>query len=141
MLEALKEAKKAFDQGEVPIGAIIVENDRIIARAHNTKDSTQCAIRHAEMNAIEKASFLKKNWRLIDCTIYVTLLPCPMCASAINQARMKRVVYGTGTEQIDFKLVEKILNDRRYGNSVEICGKILENECSQLLKKFFVEKR
>lgn len=141
MLEALKEAEKGYKQGEVPIGAVVVENGKIIARAHNTKDSEQCAIRHAEINAIEQAALLKKNWRLNDCTIYVTLFPCPMCASAINQSRMKRVVYGTDGDKVDFELVKKILEDKNYGNPVEICGKVLENECSTLLKKFFVEKR
>lgn len=141
MLEALKEAKKAFNCGEVPIGAVIVENDKIIARAHNTKDIANCAIYHAEINAIKKASEFKNNWRLNDCTIYVTLFPCPMCASAINQSRMGKIIYGANRENIDTELVDKILNDKNYGNPVEIVGGILENECSKILKEFFLKKR
>ncbi len=141
MNEALKEAKKAYAKGEVPIGAVIVENDVIIARAHNTKDLVNCATRHAEINAIEIASKLKDNWRLNDCELYVTLLPCPMCASAINQARMNKVIYGTGRNNIDIELIKTILVDNTYGNSVDIIGNIMEDECSKLLKDFFVEKR
>ena len=141
MNEALKEAKKAFNKGEVPIGAIIVEKDKIIARSHNTKDSGKCAIFHAEMNAILEASKLKNNWRLNDCTMYVTLFPCPMCASAINQSRMFRVVYGASSDGADYELVEKVLSDKNYGNSVQLTGGILETECSEILKKFFLKKR
>ena len=141
MNEALKEAEKAYISGEVPIGAIIVENGKIIARAHNTKDLDNCAIRHAEINAIEMASKYKNNWRLNNCVMYVTLYPCPMCASAINQSRMSKVIYGTKSDNADFELVEKILSDNLYGNKVIIDGEILENKCGKLLKKFFSEKR
>ena len=141
MNEALKEAKKAYMNGEVPIGAIIVENDKIIARAHNTKDLDNCSIRHAEINAIEMASKYKNNWRLNNCVMYVTLYPCPMCASAINQSRMSKIIYGAKSDNADFELVKKILSDNLYGNKVEIEGKILENDCGNLLKKFFSEKR
>lgn len=141
MKEALKEAKKAFNCGEVPIGAIIVENDKIIARSHNTKDTEKCAVFHAEINAIITASKNKKNWRLNDCIMYVTLFPCPMCASAISQSRMSKVIYGAMNDNTDYKLVNKILKDKTYGNSVEIIGGVSEKECSEILKNFFLKKR
>ena len=141
MQEALKEAKKAFNCGEVPIGAIIVENNKIITRAHNTKDNNNCAIFHAEINAIKEASKMKNNWRLNDCIMYVTLFPCPLCASAINQSRMCKVIYGAMSDNANYELVDKILNDKNYGNPVEITGGILEEECSKILKEFFLKKR
>ena len=141
MLEALKEAEKAYLNGEVPIGAVIVENKKIIARAHNTKDIENCAIRHAEINAIEIASKYKKNWRLNDCIIYITLFPCPMCASAISQSRISKVVYGAKSDNVNLEIVDKIFYDNIYGNSVEIYGQILEEKCGNLLRKFFNEKR
>ena len=141
MQEALKEAKKAFNCGEVPIGAVIVENNEIIARSHNTKDIDNCAIFHAEINAIKEASSMKNNWRLNDCIMYVTLFPCPMCASAINQSRMSKIVYGATSDNVDYNLVDKILNDKNYGNPVEITGRILEEECGKILKEFFLKKR
>ena len=138
---ALKEAEKAYKKGEIPIGAIIVKNNEIIARAHNLKESKCIVTKHAEILAIEKACSKLKNWRLIDCTIYVTLFPCPMCASAINQARISKIVYGTIPEYVDNLVVEKILNDKNYGSPVEIIGNVKEYDCKKILKDFFVEKR
>ncbi len=140
MNEALIEAKKAYDCGEVPIGAVIVDNNGIVSRAHNTKDSSKCAIFHAEVNAIIEATKQKKNWRLSDCVMYVTLLPCPMCASAISQSRIKMVVYGANNDNVDKGLIYSIFNAKN-SNIVEITGGILENTCGKLLKDFFSEKR
>ncbi len=141
MNEALKEANKAYDKGEVPIGAVIVKNDKIISRAYNLKETKNNACKHAELIAIEKASKKLKNWRLLDCTIYVTMFPCPMCASAINQSRISKIVYGTIPKYADQQVIKSILNDKNYGNPVEIVEKVLEKDCTQLLKKFFLKKR
>ena len=141
MNEALKEANKAYNKGEVPIGAVIVKKDKIISRAYNLKETKNNACKHAELIAIEKASKKLKNWRLLDCTIYVTMFPCPMCASAINQSRISKIVYGTIPKYADQQVIKSILNDKSYGNPVEIVEKVLEKDCTQLLKKFFVKKR
>ena len=141
MKEALKEANKAFNCGEVPIGAVIVKDNKVIARAYNLKESKNNATNHAEIMAINKASKKLDNWRLIDCTMYVTMFPCPMCASAINQARISRVIYGTIPEYANESLINDILNDNKYGIPVDIEGGILQAECTELLKKFFSKKR
>ena len=138
---ALKEAKKAYKYDEVPIGAVIVRNGEIIARGYNRKVKTNNVIKHAEIVSIEKACRKLDNWRLNDCTIYITMFPCPMCASAINQSRIKKIVYGTIPNSFDKSIVDKILVDKNYGLPVEIEGGILENECASLIKKFFFEKR
>lgn len=138
---ALKEAQKAYLKGEVPIGAVIVKNNQIVSKAHNTKDNKNCVINHAEINAIIKASKKLNNWRLIDCEIYVTMIPCPMCASAINQSRLSKVYYGTDNSVNNFDNLYKILNDTKYGNKVEIIGGILAQDCGKIVKKFFSEKR
>lgn len=141
MKEAVKEANKAFKKGEIPIGCVVVKDDKIIARGHNMKENKISAIRHAEIIAIEKASKKLNNWRLLDATIYITMFPCPMCASAINQARISRLVYGTIPEYANMDLINEILNDNKYGIPVEIEGNVLEFECKDLLQKFFSKKR
>ena len=138
---ALKEAKKANLKGEIPIGAVIVKNGQVVSKGHNLKESKKNVIKHAEIIAIEKACAKLDNWRLLDCTIYVTMFPCPMCASAINQSRISRIVYGTIPEYVNKEVVDKILCDKNYGLPVEIVEKILESDCVKLLKDFFVEKR
>ena len=138
---ALKEAQKAYNKGEIPIGAVIVKDDNIIAKAYNLKESKQQSTKHAEIIAIEKASKKLNNWRLLDCTLYVTMFPCPMCASAINQARISRLIYGTIPEYADQQTVNKILSDKNYGLPVDKTGGILEKECLELIQKFFVKKR
>ena len=138
---ALKEAQKAYNKGEIPIGAVIVKDDNIIAKAYNLKESRQQSTKHAEIIAIEKASKKLNNWRLLDCTLYVTMFPCPMCASAINQARISRLIYGTIPEYADQQTVNKILSDKNYGLPVDKTGGILEKECLELIQKFFVKKR
>ena len=138
---ALEEAKKAYQQGEIPVGAIIVKNNEIIAKAHNSKEIEGIVTRHAEIIAIERASKVLNNWRLLNCTLYVTLFPCPMCAGAINQARFNRIVYGTIPEYAEKQLISSVLNNKNYGAPVEITENVLSEECLALLKKFFVEKR
>ena len=138
---ALKEARKAFSKGEIPVGAVIVQNGKIIARAHNLRESKQNVIKHTEIIALEKACAKLKNWRLIGCSIYVTMFPCPMCASAINQSRISKLVYGTIPEYAEKDIISFILNDKNYGSSVEICEKVMEDECTKLLKEFFLGKR
>ena len=138
---AIEEAIKAFEEGEVPIGCVIVCENRVIAAAHNMKERMQCATKHAEILAVEKASEIFCNWRLDNCDVYITLEPCPMCASAIAQSRIAKVVYGTVANTNDVELVEKIFSTRSYGNTVELIGGILEEETSNLVKDFFREKR
>ena len=141
MKEALKEAKKAYNAGEVPIGSIIVLNDKIIARAHNLKEKKNCATKHAEIIAVEKATKKINNWRLNDAIIYITMFPCPMCASAIQQSRVSKIVCGTIPEYANKQVIYDILNDNKYGIPVEIIENVLSDECSDLIKKFFSKKR
>ena len=108
MLLALEEAKKAYDEGEVPVGAVIVKDDNVIAKAYNTKEKNKCSLDHAELSAIKFACGKLDNWRLIGTTIYVTLEPCPMCASAIKQSRINRVVYLLDNNDIN---TSKIVNE------------------------------
>lgn len=138
---AIDEAKKAYKRGEIPIGAIIVKNDRVISRGYNLKESKKKTTKHAEIIAIEKACVKLKNWRLMDCIIYVTMYPCPMCASAINQARISKVVCGTIPDYAEKTIVEKILNDKNYGSPVQIVENVMSEESTLLLKKFFAKKR
>ncbi len=142
MKEALKEAKKALKKDEVPIGCVIVYQDQIIARAHNLRESKQQSIAHAEILAIQKACKKIGSWRLEDCTLFVTLEPCPMCAGAILQSRIKNVVYGAcdfkgGSIESNFEMY-KIKGFNHYPNTI---GGIMKEECAQLLKDFFKSKR
>lgn len=138
MLEALKEANKAFKLGEVPIGAIIVKDNKIISRAFNKKESSNLATSHAEILAINKACKKLNNWRLLDCTLYVTVEPCLMCCGAIIQSRIKKVVYGTSNEH--YGAVESIDNTLKKYN-IEVENNILQNECSNIMKEFFKKRR
>lgn len=142
MKEALKQAKKAYNKLEVPVGAIIVKNGKIIARAYNQKESKFDTTKHAEILAIQKASKKLNSWRLIDCDMYVTLEPCPMCAGAIIQSRIKNVYYGTKDEKSG--AVGSVLNlfeDYKFNHKPAFKYGILENECSNLLKNFFKDLR
>ena len=142
MREALKVAQVAYFYQEVPVGALIVFKNEIIARAHNRKEELQDSTAHAEMLAIQKASQYFRSWHLENTTLYVTLEPCPMCAYAILQARIKRLVFGT----VDPKAgaVGSIINiaqDKRFNHQVEVESGILEEECRIILQKFFQERR
>ena len=138
MLEALKEANKAFKLGEVPIGAIIVKDNKIISRAFNKKESSNLATSHAEILAINKACKKLNNWRLLDCTLYVTVEPCLMCCGAIIQSRIKKVVYGTPNEY--YGAVKSIDNTLKKYN-IEVENNVLQNECSNIMKEFFKKRR
>ncbi len=137
MEEALKEAKKAYEKLEVPVGAVIVRNGKIIAKAHNVKETSTDTTKHAEIIAIQKASKKLKNWRLLDCEMYVTLEPCSMCAGAIINSRIKKVYIGTN----DYKTgaCGSVLNlfEYKFNHQVEYETGILEEECENILKDFF----
>lgn len=142
MREALKEAKKAYEKLEVPVGAVIVKDGKIIARAHNQKETKKDTTKHAEMLAIQKASKKLESWRLIDCEMYVTLEPCSMCAGAIINSRIKKIYIGTldkktGAAGSVFNLFE----DYVFNHKVEIEKGILQKDCEQILKDFFRELR
>lgn len=142
MKAALKEAQKAYDKGEIPVGAVIVKDDKIIARAHNLKELKNDTTKHAEILAIQKASKKLKSWRLENCEMYVTLEPCSMCAGALIQSRIKKVYIGT----MDYKTgacgsVLNLLNDFKFNHYVEIENGILKDECENILKNFFKELR
>lgn len=142
MLEAIKEAKKAESKDEVPVGAIIVLNDKIIARAHNLKENSRVAINHAEVLAINKANKKLSSWRLIDATMYVTLEPCLMCAGAIIQSRIKKVVYGA--KDLKAGAIESIINIndiKTINHHIEVTRGILEEQCSSIISNYFKNKR
>lgn len=142
MEEALKEAKKSLLTDDVPVGAIIVKDGKIITRAHNEKNKAQNPLKHAEVTAINKAAKKLNTWILDDCTIYVTLEPCTMCAGLILHSRIKRLVYAA--KEPKFGAVESInnvLNNPKLNHHVEIRSGLLENESSILLKDFFKKLR
>lgn len=142
MKEALKEAKKAFDKGEVPIGAVIVCDGKILSRGHNNREKSQNALKHAEIIAIEKACKKLKSWRLEDCEIYVSLEPCPMCAGAISNARIKTLHYACKEKTSCDHLCDSILSSERLNHKVEIIfDEKYGKESSSLLSMFFKEKR
>ncbi len=141
MLEAIQEAKIAFSEGEIPIGAVLVYDQKVISRGHNTRIQDSSVLGHAEMNVLKNIAKKTGNWRLNECDLYVTMIPCPMCASAINQARIRRVICGTIPNDTNYSQLIEILSDHKYGNPVEILTGVLEDECSELLKKFFQKKR
>ena len=139
---ALSLAKQAFNDDETPVGAIIVKDNAIIAKAYNQKGSAKLVTKHAELIAIELASVILNDWRLNDCTIYVTMEPCPMCASAIQQSRIKRLVYGCSSNVLEnTKIIYDILQNKQYNHQVSIDKGILDKECSDLIKEFFRNKR
>lgn len=138
MKEAIKRAKKAYQKGDVPIGCVIVREERVIASAYNQRNAKKNPLAHAEMLAIQKASKKVADWRLEDCTLYVTLEPCQMCAGAIVQSRIKRVVIGSK----NFKAgcagtLCNLLQDERFNHQVEVSYDVLEPECTNLLQTFF----
>ena len=139
---ALKEAQKAFDKGEVPVGAVIVLNDIIIAKAHNLKTSKRQATHHAEILAIQKASKKINDWRLDKCEMYVTLEPCPMCAGALIQARIRRLVFGAydpkGGSVVS---CQRMFDIKGYNHYPEVSEGVMEHECSDLLTSFFKKMR
>ena len=142
MKQALKEAEKAYKKLEVPVGAVIVKDGKIIARAHNQKETKFDTTKHAEILAIQKASKKLKSWRLIDCEMYVTLEPCTMCAGAIINSRIKKIYIGASDEKTG--AVGSVLNlfdDYKFNHKPEYEKGILEQECSEILKRFFKDLR
>ena len=143
MAMALKLAEKAQTKGEVPIGALIVDKQgKIIAKATNLRETKQTTLGHAELVAIHRACQKLQSWRLIDCTLYVTLEPCFMCAGALVQSRIGRVVYGTDDPKGGaLKSLANLGNDSRLNHKFEITSGVLQTECSKILKMFFKKKR
>ena len=142
MIEAIKEANKSLEINEVPVGAVIVKNGKIISRGHNIKEKKQSSLAHAEIIAIEKATRKVKNWRLIDCDIYVTLEPCSMCAGAMINSRIKKVYIGAMDEKTGAAgSVLNLFNDYTFNHKVEVENGVMKTECQEILKKFFKELR
>lgn len=142
MQMAIEEAKLALNEGEIPVGAIIVKDNEILACAHNQKEKKCDATKHAEMIAISNASSKIKNWRLNDCDIYISLFPCPMCASAIQQARIRTVYYALkSNDKISTEAVEKIFSGSKTNKSVENHQIFLEKDSLKMLQSFFQKKR
>ena len=142
MKEALKEAKKAYEKLEVPVGAIIVKDGIIISRGHNLKETKTDTTKHAEIIAIQKASKKLKSWRLENCEMYVTLEPCTMCAGAIINSRIKKVYIGTSdpkTGACGSKL--NLFQDYKFNHQVEYEKDIMQKECEKILKDFFQDIR
>jgi len=142
MKEAIKEAKKAYKRKEVPIGAVIVYKNKIIARGYNLRESKKNPLLHAEIVAISKACKKLKSWRLDECDLYVTLEPCPMCAGAIIQSRIKNIFFGALDNKAGcVKSKVCLFEEGLFNHNVNFAGGLLESECSQLLKDFFSELR
>lgn len=142
MKAALKQAQKAYAIEEVPIGCVIVQDSKIIARGYNRRNIDKNTLAHAELTAIKKASKKMGDWRLEDCTMYVTLEPCQMCAGAIVQSRMKKVVIGAMNPKAGCAgSVLNLLQMAQFNHQVEIEHGVLEQECSAMLSNFFAELR
>ena len=141
MKMALKQAKKGLKKGEVPIGAVIVRDGKVIAKAHNMREKSNLATGHAEIIAIERANKAIKSWRLDSCTLYVTIEPCPMCAGAIIQSRIKNIVYGA--KDIKSGAHESVTNlfDLKFNHQVNVITGIMEEECGEIITNFFKTKR
>ena len=138
---ALKQAKKAAKKGEVPVGAVIVRDGKVIAKAHNLREKTKKATAHAEILAIEEANKKLKSWRLDSCILYVTIEPCPMCAGAIIQSRIKTVVYGAKDIKSGSHDSVVDLFDRPYNHKVNVVSGVLEDECGKIITDFFKKLR
>ncbi|GLO64240.1 tRNA adenosine(34) deaminase TadA [Oceanobacillus kimchii] len=142
MAAAIREARRAWVLNEVPIGAVIVHDGEIIGKGFNLRESMQATLTHAELLAMQEANNEIGSWRLEDCTLYVTLEPCPMCAGAIVQSRMKRVVYGASDTKAGCAgTLMNLLNEPQFNHQVEVTSGILEQQCSTILKEFFKELR
>ena len=142
MLEALKEAKKAYKKGEVPVGAVVVLNNKIISRGHNTNIILNDISAHAEIQALRKASEKLKNYRLNDCKLYVTLEPCSMCAGALVLARVSAIIFGAYDPKTGAcGSVFNIADNKKLNHRIKLTGGVLEKACAGLLKDFFKSKR
>ncbi|MBE5897665.1 MAG: tRNA adenosine(34) deaminase TadA [Lachnospiraceae bacterium] len=142
MKMALKEAKKAADLNEVPIGCVIVRDDKVIAKAYNKRNSDKNVLSHAELLAIKQACKKTGDWRLEDCTMYITLEPCQMCSGAMVQARLQRAVIGAMNAKAGCAgSVLNILQMQEFNHQVDVTRGVLEAECSEMLSKFFADLR
>ncbi|MCC7086459.1 MAG: nucleoside deaminase [Pirellulales bacterium] len=142
MRMAIAEAEAALSENEVPVGAVIVYGERVIATAHNQREQLKDPTAHAEMIAITQAAQALNSWRLEDCTFYVTLEPCPMCAGAILQARVPTVVYGAADPKAGaVQSLFQLLSDRRLNHQCQIIAGVLAGPCGQMLTHFFQQQR
>lgn len=142
MKEAIKQAKKAWKLTEVPIGCVIVYNDKIIGRGYNRRNTDKTTLGHAEITAIKRASKIMGDWRLEDCTLYVTLEPCQMCAGAIVQARIPRVVIGSMNPKAGCAgSILNLLDMQQFNHRCEVVRGVMKQECSDMLTTFFKELR
>jgi len=138
MKEAIKEAREAFKKEEIPVGAVIVKNGKIIAKAHNVKESGKDATAHAEILAIKKACKKLNSWRLLDCDMYVTLEPCAMCAGALINARIRKIYIGTIDEKTGAcGSMLDLIENYKFNHKVQVQKYILKEECENILKDFF----
>jgi len=142
MREALREAEKAYAEGEVPVGAVVVRDGAIIGRGHNRREVDNDASAHAELLALRQAARAAGDWRLSEAAVYVTMEPCPMCAGAMVQFRVKRVVYGTDDPKAGAAgSVVELLREPRFNHQVEVIPGVLEAECREIVQRFFRELR
>ena len=142
MREALAEAQKAFHLDEVPIGAVVVKNGEIIGRGHNLRERKKDPTLHAEIVAIKQAAATLGGWRLTDCDLYVTIEPCPMCAGAILQARIRRLIFGARDSKAGCAgSLYNLLEDTRFNHRTEVTEGILKDSCALIIKEYFRQKR
>lgn len=141
MIAALKEAQKAFDIGEVPVGAVVTLNGEIVGRGYNRRETDKNALRHAELIAIDEACTVLGGWRLWQCELFVTLEPCPMCAGAIINSRIKRVVFGAYDKKAGSCCSVNNLFALPYNHKPEVVGGVMEEKCSTILSEFFKQLR
>lgn len=141
MIAALKEAQKAFDIGEVPVGAVVTLNGEIVGRGYNRRETDKNALRHAELIAIDEACTVLGGWRLWQCELFVTLEPCPMCAGAIINSRIKRVVFGAYDKKAGSCCSVTNLFALPYNHKPEVVGGVMEEKCSTILSEFFKQLR
>jgi len=142
MLEALKEANKASRKGEVPVGAVVVKDGKVVGRGHNLTEKKKSALLHAEMAALGKATKKLQSWRLNDCDLYVTLEPCTMCAGAIVLSRIRGLFYGTLDPKAGaVESTARVMENPKLNHRVMVSGGILKEECSRALSEFFKEVR
>lgn len=139
---AIEEARKAFEEDEVPVGCVIVKNNQILALTHNRKEQMNSATKHAEILAIEEASSKLNNWRLDGCDVYITLEPCPMCASALKQARVSHIFCGlSNSDSKNYEIVLKILESDKNNASVSIINDLAVEKVDKIMKDFFRNRR
>ena len=142
MAKALCQAQAAARKGEVPVGAVVVREGSIVARAHNLRETRRDPAAHAELIALQRAAKKLGGWRLMDCTVYVTLEPCPMCAGAMIKARVARVVFGAFDPKAGCcGTLYQLIQDGRFNHTCPVTGGVLEAECAGILKEFFARKR